>query len=118
MSCSPRLSATRMAWGFCTFSSVTSTTCVTLARSVEESARLGQIARADLDVVAPLGQVDADGFHGGGLQLLNKEGMVGIAGSITIFALADSQRVSSLAMTVQQQTKNNVTNLRQGQSTS
>ena len=62
MSCSPRLSATRMAWGFCTFSSVMSTTCVTLARSVEEPARLGEIAGADLDVVAPFGQVDADGF--------------------------------------------------------
>ena len=49
-----------MACGFCTFSSVTSTTCVTLARSVKEAARLGQIARADLDIVTPLGQVDAD----------------------------------------------------------
>ena len=28
----------------------------------QEPARLGEIARADLDVVAPLGQVDADGL--------------------------------------------------------
>ena len=32
----------------------------------QEWAGLGQIARADLDVVASLGQIDADGLRGGG----------------------------------------------------
>ena len=33
-----------------------------LAAIREEPARRGQVARADLDIVAPLGQIDADGF--------------------------------------------------------
>ena len=61
----PRLSATRTAWGFCTLSSVMTTACETLP-SAASSARLGEVARADLDVVAPLGQIDADGLGGMG----------------------------------------------------
>ena len=59
-----RLSATRMACGFSTFSSVITTACDTWPRAVRNSAGVREIARADLDVVAPRGQIDADGLRG------------------------------------------------------
>ena len=61
-----RLSATRTACGSCTFSSVTITACETSAAGSEELAGPGDIPTADFDVVAALGQFDADSLRGEG----------------------------------------------------
>ena len=61
-----RLSATRRACGSWTFSSVMTTACDTFPRAVKKGAGLREVARADFDVVAALGQIDADGLRSGG----------------------------------------------------
>ena len=51
-----------MAYGSCTFSSVMTTACVVLPAFGHERSQALEIAAADLDIVTPLGKIDANAF--------------------------------------------------------